>query len=90
MQSPNLGGSEVECERGSQAPPATAPVTHSVTLSTLSLDDAIRRFEREAVHAVCDTGRYRCRFYSWVTGRLCSLFPAWRKASGRSCSCPLS
>jgi pimeloyl-ACP methyl ester carboxylesterase len=34
----------------------------------ITLAEALRRFEREAVHGVCDTGRYRCPFYTWGQG----------------------
>jgi 3-oxoadipate enol-lactonase len=34
----------------------------------ISLDEALRRFEHEAVPGVCDTGRYRCAYYSWGEG----------------------
>jgi pimeloyl-ACP methyl ester carboxylesterase len=30
--------------------------------------DVLARFEREAVHGVHDTGRYRCRYFSWGSG----------------------
>ncbi len=33
-----------------------------------SLADVLARFEREAVRGVCDTGRYRCRYYAWGQG----------------------
>jgi pimeloyl-ACP methyl ester carboxylesterase len=28
----------------------------------------LERLEREAEHGICDTGRYRCRYYAWGTG----------------------
>ena len=31
-------------------------------------DEALRRFEREASCGLYDTGRYRCRYYSWGSG----------------------
>jgi pimeloyl-ACP methyl ester carboxylesterase len=34
----------------------------------LSLDEVLKRFEREAVQGVCDTGRYRCPYYTWGEG----------------------
>jgi pimeloyl-ACP methyl ester carboxylesterase len=34
----------------------------------LSLHEALCHFEREAVHGVCDTGRYRFAYYSWGEG----------------------
>jgi pimeloyl-ACP methyl ester carboxylesterase len=39
-------------------------------LSTHPIDpaDALRRFEAEAEFGVCDTGRYRCRYWTWGEG----------------------
>jgi len=34
----------------------------------LSLAEVLKRFEREAVQGVCDTGRYRCPYYTWGEG----------------------
>jgi pimeloyl-ACP methyl ester carboxylesterase len=34
----------------------------------ISLADTLDRLEREAVRGVCDTGRYRCNYYSWGDG----------------------
>lgn len=34
----------------------------------LPLEQALDRFEREAERGVCDTGRYRCRYYVWGSG----------------------
>jgi pimeloyl-ACP methyl ester carboxylesterase len=34
----------------------------------IALDEAQRRFEREATHGVCDTGRYLCRYAVWGEG----------------------
>jgi 3-oxoadipate enol-lactonase len=34
----------------------------------VSLPEALARFDREAVHGVCDTGRYRCAYFSWGSG----------------------
>jgi pimeloyl-ACP methyl ester carboxylesterase len=39
-----------------------------VVSQTLSLNDALRRFDREAVRGFCDTGRYRCPYYTWGQG----------------------
>jgi len=44
-------------------PCLTAPRPAPVTLA-----EARRRFEREAVRGVCDTGRYRCRYAAWGEG----------------------
>lgn len=45
------------------APPPTCP--HS---DRIDLQQALRRFEREAVWGSCDTGRYRCPYFVWGTG----------------------
>ena len=37
-------------------------------LPPIDLDDALRRFECEAVHGVCDTGRYRMPYFVWGEG----------------------
>jgi pimeloyl-ACP methyl ester carboxylesterase len=34
----------------------------------LSLGEILERFDREAVHGVCDTGRYRCPYFTWGEG----------------------
>lgn len=34
----------------------------------LSLSEALRRFEREATHTICDTERYRANCWSWGQG----------------------
>lgn len=41
----------------------------------LPLKDIFARFEREAVHGVVDTGRYRCRYYTWGEGPPLLLIP---------------
>jgi pimeloyl-ACP methyl ester carboxylesterase len=40
----------------------------SDAVSPIDLGDALRRFEREATHGVCDTGRYRLPYYAWGEG----------------------
>jgi 3-oxoadipate enol-lactonase len=43
----------------------------NVTLSPchlVTLSSALERFGREAVRGVCDTGRYRCPYYTWGEG----------------------
>jgi pimeloyl-ACP methyl ester carboxylesterase len=37
-------------------------------LAPIILSEALKRFEREAVRGVCDTGRYRMAYYSWGEG----------------------
>jgi pimeloyl-ACP methyl ester carboxylesterase len=39
-----------------------------VRSASLSLKEALARFEREAVWGVCATGRYRCPYYTWGQG----------------------
>jgi 3-oxoadipate enol-lactonase len=34
----------------------------------MSMAEALRRFEREATHGVCNTGRYRCPYFIWGQG----------------------
>jgi pimeloyl-ACP methyl ester carboxylesterase len=38
------------------------------TSATVSLEEALRRFEQEAIRGVCATDRYRCSYFSWGTG----------------------
>src|SRR5712691_8325527 len=47
---------------------STASDRVTVSPSPVRLDEALRRFEREAVHGVCTTGRYRCSYFTWGTG----------------------
>jgi pimeloyl-ACP methyl ester carboxylesterase len=49
-------GCNQPCHFGSLSPPAVC------------LDEALRRFEQEAAHGVCPTGRYRCPFFIWGSG----------------------
>src|SRR5207249_1225207 len=35
---------------------------------TVDINVALERFEREAVRGICDTGRYRCPYFSWGQG----------------------
>jgi pimeloyl-ACP methyl ester carboxylesterase len=37
-------------------------------LPSISLAEALARYRREAVPGICDTGRYRCRFFTWGVG----------------------
>lgn len=47
---------EPSCHRAALAPPV------------LHLDEALHRFEQEAVHSVCPTGGYRCPYFIWGSG----------------------
>ena len=38
------------------------------TPAPIVLEEALERFQREAVLGTCDTGRYRMRYYSWGEG----------------------
>jgi pimeloyl-ACP methyl ester carboxylesterase len=49
-----------------------AAVVHA---DPIPLKEALSRFEDEASHGVCDTGRYRCRYYVWGTGPPLLLIP---------------
>jgi pimeloyl-ACP methyl ester carboxylesterase len=42
---------------------------------TVCLEEAAARFEREACRGVCDTGRYRARFYTWGNGPTLLFIP---------------
>lgn len=42
---------------------ATCPATEQVCL-----EHVLQRFQREAVRGACDTGRYRCSYYTWGMG----------------------
>jgi pimeloyl-ACP methyl ester carboxylesterase len=56
---------EQSCALAATCPERTPCAT---TLPLLTLDDALARLEREAVRGVCNTGRYRCSYYSWGAG----------------------
>src|SRR5260370_30217359 len=43
-------------------------VNGCVPASPLHLPEVLARFEREAIRGVCDTGRYRCPYYTWGEG----------------------
>jgi pimeloyl-ACP methyl ester carboxylesterase len=49
---------------------------------TLTFTEALARFQREAVRGVCDTGRYRCRFFSWGEGPPLLFIPGLAETSG--------
>jgi len=59
-------------------PPAPCEQTCTLSCATpcglhapgerLSLADALGRWEREATQGICDTGRYRCRYFTWGEG----------------------
>ena len=48
--------------------PDVCPLHAPAALPPIDLDDALRRFEREAVRGVCDTARYKMPYYSWGDG----------------------
>src|ERR1700756_5495649 len=47
---------------------ASKPGVATVESAPVSLDKTLHRFEREAVQSVCDTGRYRCAYFTWGQG----------------------
>jgi pimeloyl-ACP methyl ester carboxylesterase len=55
----------------------------------LTLDDAVRRLKHEAIHGICDTGRYRCRYFSWGQGPPLIFVPGVA-ALGRSFVLPIA
>jgi 3-oxoadipate enol-lactonase len=56
------GGQELS--NGCPALGCAAPVSPSL----VRLEEALERFEREAVHGICATGRYRCPYFVWGNG----------------------
>ncbi len=57
----------------------TTSLPHHLTASACrvatSLDEAQRRFDREAIGGICNTGRYHCPYYVWGTGPPLILIP---------------
>jgi pimeloyl-ACP methyl ester carboxylesterase len=41
----------------------------------VSLAETLRRFDGEAECGICDTGRYRCRYFTWGTGPALLFIP---------------
>jgi pimeloyl-ACP methyl ester carboxylesterase len=64
-------------------PCAQNPSAACAPCAPLSLEEARRRFEREAERGVCDTGRYRCSYSSWGSGPPVLFVPG---LSDNSCS----
>jgi pimeloyl-ACP methyl ester carboxylesterase len=58
-------GCEHACDLA--CPDACAMQT-AAALPPIDIDDALRRFEREAVRGVCDTGRYKMPYFAWGEG----------------------
>jgi pimeloyl-ACP methyl ester carboxylesterase len=48
--------------------PDVCPLHTPAALAPIDLDDALRRFETEAVRGLCDTGRYRMPYFVWGEG----------------------
>ena len=46
----------------------TCPMHAGMELEPIELDDVRRRFASEAEQGICDTGRYRMRYYAWGQG----------------------
>jgi len=42
--------------------------TNCAVGGTVSLPEVLRRFKAEAIHGTCDTGRYRCPYFTWGNG----------------------
>jgi pimeloyl-ACP methyl ester carboxylesterase len=53
---------------GPNADPSCHPVTPSSRHPVIALPEALGRFEREATRGAFDTGRYRCRYWTWGEG----------------------
>jgi pimeloyl-ACP methyl ester carboxylesterase len=65
MNHPNPCGQE--CSACPTA--ATCTVHHTLgDVAPIDLADALQRFQREAAHGTCDTGRYRMPYYTWGAG----------------------
>jgi pimeloyl-ACP methyl ester carboxylesterase len=57
-------------------PDAPCPFVRApAQLPTVTLAEAQARFDREAVPGICDTGRYRCRYYVWGIGPPIAMIP---------------
>ena len=57
------------CDHPASWPSLVAPAMHAAAwLPPIDLDDALGRFEREAVRGICDTGRYRMPYFVWGEG----------------------
>src|SRR6266849_3571052 len=52
----------------SDIPSCGQTCTHSCSTPCGGIGEALDRFNREAVRGVCDTGRYRCRHFTWGDG----------------------
>jgi pimeloyl-ACP methyl ester carboxylesterase len=63
-QRPSQATQEPGDRQGCGSPRAGQPVSSP----TLQLNEVLQRFEREAVRGRCDTGRYRCSYYTWGEG----------------------
>lgn len=44
------------------------PLHAPAALPPIDLDDALQRFDREAVRGICDTGRYKMPYFVWGEG----------------------
>jgi len=63
------GRCEQTCDHPCELACSDVCAMHAATaLPPIDLDGALRRFEREAVRGVCDTGRYRMPYFSWGDG----------------------
>jgi len=63
------------CTSSTSACAATCPSVTGRPPADISLAEARARFAREAVVGVCDTGRYRCPYFTWGEGPALLLVP---------------
>lgn len=54
-------------------PGSTCETEHAP--AAISLAEALARFDVEATRGFCDTGRYRCRYFSWGRGPALLMIP---------------
>lgn len=54
-----MGSEHAVCEHASSCP---------ATPALIGLAESLARFQREASRATCETGRYRCSYFSWGQG----------------------
>ena len=64
-------------------PPARPALAHHASRIThhLNVRDALARFESEAERGRCDTGRYRCPYFTWGVGPPLVLIPGLADSS---------
>ncbi len=55
--------------------PVAAGAACPAHFAPIPLAAALERYRREAVRGTCDTGRYRCRYFTWGSGPTLALIP---------------